>query len=105
MCAYPKTYNKEDFLVFLEDNDVSEDIITKFVELPETVTRSGNVFTLDVDSTWYNVDDTHYSFELNYYSRELIEYLFASKVFTDIEVCINNLVCELRIANYIKNKE
>jgi len=92
MNAYPEKYNKEDFLIFLENNDVKEKIITKFAELPETVTRSGIVFTLDVDSTWYNVDDTYYSFEFNYYSKELIEYLFASKVFIDIEVCVNNLI-------------
>ena len=101
MSIHPKTYNKENFIVFLKKNNVSENIITKFKELPETVTRSGDKFTLDVNSTWYNVDDTYYSFEMNYYSEELIEYLFSSKVFSDIEVCINNLTCDLLMRKYI----
>lgn len=101
MCVYPKTYNKEDFIGFLEKNNVGNNIIAKFAQLPDTVVRSGDKFTLDVNSTWYNVGDTHYSFEMNYYSKDLIEFLFSSKVFSDIEVCINNLICELRIGHYI----
>ena len=101
MSVHPKTYTKEKFIVFLEKNDVGNDIITKFAQLPNTVVRSGDEFTLDVDATWYNVADTHYRFEMNYYSKDLIEYLFSSKVFTDIEISINNLICELRIAHYI----
>ena len=27
------------------------------------------------------------------------------RVFIDIEVCVNNLICELRLANYIKEEK
>lgn len=105
MSIHPKTYDKETFIGFLEKNNVSNNIITKFAKLPDTVVRSGDEFTLDVNSTWYNVGDTHYSFEMNYYSNDLIEYLFSSKVFEDIEICINNSLCELRIGHYINIKD
>ena len=101
MSIHPEIYDKEGFINFLEKHDAGDVIITKFAKLPNTVVRSGDEFTLDVDATWYNVADTHYRFEMNYYSKDLIEYLFSSKVFTDIEISINNLICELRIAHYI----
>ena len=102
MGAYPKKYKKEEFLKFLHKNNVNNKIINTFVELPESVERSGSTFKLDVNSTWYSDDDTHYNFELNYYSEELVEYLFSSKVFSDIEVSVNYLLCELINNNYIK---
>ena len=102
MGVYPKKYSKEEFLVFLEKNNVKDTIITKFVELPKTVQRSGSVFELDINSTWYSEGDTHHNFELNYYSEELVEYLFTSKVFNDIEVSINYLTCELFSKKFIK---
>jgi hypothetical protein len=102
MCVYPKKYDKEDFLNFLEKNNVNDTIISKFVELPETIVRSGNTYKLDINSTWYGVGDTFYNFELNYYSEELVEYLFNSKVFNDIELNINYLMCELMNRKLIK---
>ena len=105
MGVYPKKYNKKEFLIFLEKHSVSNTIISKFVELPETVERSGNTFKLDINSTWYSIGNTFYNFELNYYSEELVEYLFSSKVFNNVEVSINYLLCELINNNHIKNNE
>jgi len=102
MGVYPKNYNKEEFLKFLKENDVSDAIISKFVELPEAVEHSGCTFKLDINSIWYSVGSTFYNFELNYYSEELVEYLFSSKVFGDVELSINYLLCELINNNYIK---
>lgn len=102
MSTYPKRYNKEEFLKFLEKNNVNDDIISKFTQLPEAVKRSGNEFELDVNVTWYNTGDTFYNFELNYYSDELVEYLFNSKVFNHIELSINYLMCELMSKKIIK---
>ena len=102
MGVYPSKYNKEEFLKFLEKNNVNDAIISKFVELPEAVERSGNTFKLDINSTWYSIGNTFYNFELNYYSEELVEYLFGSKVFSDVELSINYLLCELINNNYIK---
>jgi len=106
MGAYPSEYNKKDFLNFLKKNNVSDVIIAKFVELPETVERSGDTFKLSINLTWYSIGNTFYNFELNYYSNDLVEYLFSSKIFTDIEVSINYLTCELLEKGYMsKEKE
>lgn len=99
-----KQYNKEEFVKYLQKYNVKDKFINKFIELPETIQRSGNTFKLEINVTWYNVDKTHYTFELNYYSEELIEYLFSSKVFNDVELSINNLLCELINSKYIKKK-
>lgn len=104
MGVYPKKYKKEEFLNFLEKNNVNDDIINKFIELPESIEHSGNTFKLDINSTWYSVGNTFYSFELNYYSEELVEYLFSSKVFGDVGVSVNYLLCELVNNKYIKTK-
>ena len=95
MNTHTENYTKERFLKFLEKNNVNDIIISRFVKLPKTVQRSGSIFKLDINTTWYPDGDTHYKFELNYYSEELIEYLFTSKVFNDIELSINYLTCEL----------
>lgn len=105
MGIHPKQYSRENFFSFLNKNNVSETIIDKFVDLPETVLRNENRFELYINITWYNIDDTHYNFELNYYSEELIEFLFTSKVFNDIEVSLNYLLCELIEKGYIKGKK
>jgi len=57
----PKKYSKEEFLKFLEKNNVSDVIISKFVGLPETVERSGNTFNLDINSIWYSIGNTFYN--------------------------------------------
>jgi hypothetical protein len=98
---YPKKYNKEEFKKFLEKNDISEIIIDKFNKLPEMVESNKNKYKLYINSIWYNVSNAYYNFELNYYSEELIEYLFNSKVFNDIELSINNLICELQNSKII----
>jgi hypothetical protein len=101
---FPQKYNKKDFKLFLKKNNVDDNTIRKFVQLPESVKHSGNTYNLDISATWYNIGNTYYTFELNYYSEELIEYLFSLKVFKDIKISINNLLCELINANYIKKK-
>lgn len=99
MSAHLKTYNKEEFLHFLQKNNVNENIINKFLELPEIYKRNGNTFDLSINSIWHSEGKTYYEFELNYYSESLIEYLFGSKVFTDVEHSINNLLCEIKNVN------
>ncbi len=95
MGVYPSKYKKKEFIKFLEKYNVSDNIITKFAELPETIKRNGNEFKLDINVIWYSVGNTFYNFEINYYSEELIEYFFSSKVFGDVEESINYLLCEL----------
>jgi hypothetical protein len=102
MNTYTKKYDKEDFLKFLEKNNVNDVIISKFVELPECIIRGGNKYDIYINVTWYNVGNTHYEFEINYYSEQLIEYLFGLKVFKDVEFSINNLLCELINNNLIE---
>lgn len=95
MRVYPKKYSKEEFLIFLEKNNVNDEIISKFEKLPEFIEKNGNKYELYINSIWYNIDNTYYKFELNYYSDDIVEYLFSLKVFTDIELSINYLLSEL----------
>jgi hypothetical protein len=104
MKIYPKKYNKKEFNKFLIKYNVDDDIINKFEELPEIIERSGNTYKLDINVIWYNVGITHYTFEINYYSEELIEYLFGLKVYTDIELSINNMLCNIAGFDCIKKR-
>jgi hypothetical protein len=101
MKVTPKEYSKETFIDFLHKNNVSSNVVEKFKELPEKLTRRNKEFKLYVSSTWYDYGNTYYNFELNYYSEELVEYLFTYKVFTDVERSINFLLCELINNGYI----
>ena len=102
MGIYPKKYTKEEFIVFLKKNNVNETIINEFEKLPKKIKRNDNVFKLDLDTTWYSIGDTYYNFDINYYSEDLVEYLFSSKVFNNIEVTINRIRCELKRNKQIK---
>lgn len=96
MGVYPNQYSREEFLKkFLKKNHISKAIINKFIGLPEKIIVDGHDYDIYINVTFINVGDTCYNFELNYYSEELVEYLFNSKVLTDIEISINNLMCEL----------
>jgi hypothetical protein len=99
MTAYPKKYSKEDFIDFLLENNINDNIVNKFNELPESIKKNGNTYDLYINSIRYNNENTHYEFEINYYSEELIEYLFSSKVFKDVGQSINYILCELKNAN------
>jgi hypothetical protein len=105
MGVYPKDYNKDSFLAFLRKNNVSDKIIDRFNELPEIIKHKGHEYKLNIVSTWYSIGNTHYNFELNYYSEEIIEYLFSSKVFTDVERSINYLLCELINAKFVEKQK
>jgi hypothetical protein len=105
MGVYPKQYGRENFLNFLRNNHVSDTIIGKFVDLPDKIIINEHEYDLYINVTWYSVDETYYSFELNYYSDELIEFLFNSKVFNDIEVSLNYLLSELIGRKYIKSEK
>lgn len=101
----PREYDKANFIKFLEKYNVNDGIINKFAELPESITVNKNRFELLVNVTWYNVGNTHYGFEMNYYCKEEIEYLFRPKVFTDIELSVNNLMCDLLSGNFIDDNK
>jgi len=103
MGVFPRSYNKEKFIEYLEKNKVSNDIIIKFKELPETLVHKNSTYKLNIITTWFSIGNTYYNFELNYYSEDLIEFLFSYKIFTDIEKSINYLLTELINNNYIKN--
>jgi hypothetical protein len=105
MGVYPKNYTKKDFLKFLKKNNVKNSIITKFLELPDTININNNIFKINIDCIWYSIGDTYYTFELNYYSENLIEFFFKSRAYNDIEVSINFLMCELINNKFIIKKE
>lgn len=101
MREHPTNFNKENFLKYLRENRVSNEIIDKFVKLPENICRNDNEFKLNIVVTFFSIDKTYYNFEMNYYSEELVEYLFNVKIFNNIEVSVNYLICELFTKNYI----
>ena len=106
MGVYPSQYSRENFINnFLRKNNVSEGIIGKFVDLPEKIIIDEVEYKLFINVIFCSVGDTSYTFELNYYSEELVEFLFNSKVFNDIEVSINYLLCELINNGYITHDE
>ncbi len=90
-----KKYSKEEFLEFLKNYNINENIINKFIELPKFIKQKDSVFELDINVTYYSTKNTYYEFEINYYSQELIEYLFNWKVFKNVEHSINNIQCNL----------
>jgi hypothetical protein len=106
MTLFQKTYTKEEFIRFLERNNVNDKIISKFEKLPEAIKRSNSQFEIYIVAIWNSEGKTHYDFEINYYSEDLIEYLFSSKVFKDVELSINNVKCLIENSNYeiIMNK-
>jgi hypothetical protein len=99
MGVYPTQYNKESFKVFLIKNNVGGEIIEKFDGLPEKIISKGNTYDIYINSIWYSVGNTFYNFELNYYCEDKIEYLFNSRVFSDIEISIDVLLLELKKFN------
>jgi hypothetical protein len=99
MTIYHQLYTKNDFMHFLIKNHVNDNIISKFAELPETIKRNGTDFNIYISSIWHSEGKTFYEFEINYYSENLIEFLFGSKVFTDVEHSINSMLCEIKSAN------
>ena len=100
MKVYPKEYTKSEFLKFMRKLGVDEDVISDFEIVPDIIKKNGSNFRLYISSRWYDVGNTHYEFELNYYSSKLMEYLFSLKVYNDIEISVNHLICELKKHNY-----
>jgi hypothetical protein len=88
-------FTKREFILFLEENNVSPELIIKFSKFPETLKCGNNVFTLNIELIFNGAGNTSYGFELNYYCKELIEFLFNYKIFSNIELSINYLACEI----------
>lgn len=105
MGVYPKGYTKEEFVNFLEKNNVEDSVIKKFLSLPEKINAKGSKFKLYISSTFVSVGNTYYNFELNYYSEDKIEFLFPYKLFKNIEKSIDNLLCDLVAGKYISSSK
>ena len=105
MGVYRGENNKDSFLKYLKKIRANDKIITKFAELPEVVHRNGDTFSLQVTHTFISVSPTGYNFEMNYYSDDLVEYLFNYKVFRDVDVSINYLLCELIEKGYFNENK
>lgn len=97
--------NKDEFLKYLKRIRANDKIINEFTKLPEVIKRNGDKFKLQVVHTFISIIPTGYDFEMNYYSEDLVEYLFNCKIFNDVELSINYLICELINNNYIKGKK
>jgi hypothetical protein len=104
MGVYPKGYNKEEFIVFLQENYVNNVIIEKFKVLPENVKHNNHIYKLNIVITFISVGMFN-NFEINYYSEDQIEFLFAYKIFTNVEESINNVLCDLIEGKYINKPD
>jgi len=102
MKAHPKIYDSSEFTVFLNRNNVDEIVMEKFKNFPESIIYNNSEYKLNITSVWYGKDFARLNFEINYYSEEQIEYLFNSKVFTDVEKSINYLYFELVNRKFVK---
>lgn len=96
-------FNKKEFIGFLLENEVSDKIIKMFEEIPEILHKNDAKYNLVIQTRWYDVGKTYREFEMNYYSEKIMEYLFSFKVYTDIELSITHLECELRIKGFIND--
>ena len=92
----PREYSKNDFTKFLNKYGVNDEVVTDFKKIPETLNVNGEEFELKILTRWYNIGNTYYEFEFNYYSERIIEFLFGFKVYNDVEISINHLLCELK---------
>jgi len=98
-------FNKKEFMGFLLKNEVSNEIIKRFENIPEILYKNDTKYNLVVQMRWYDLEKTHREFEMNYYSEKIMEYLLSFKVYTDIELSINYLECELRIKGFISDEK
>jgi len=103
MNVFPKTYNKEEFLTNLIENQTTNNIVDIFKKLPNKININGNAYNIYINVTKYGIKNPTYNYEFNYYSEDLIEFLFNSKVFSNIELSINNLLCDLMNVNISLN--
>jgi hypothetical protein len=87
---YPKKQTKEEFVQFLiEKNKIDNDKdIERVNQLKESVEYNEKVYNL-------NIIVTDNQFEVNYYNKQNIEFLIPYKTFTDLELCLNFIECEL----------
>jgi hypothetical protein len=104
MGVYPTGYNKEEFIVFLQNNNTNETIINKFKILPENVKHNNHIYKLNIVSTFISVG-MFCNFELNYYSEDQIEFLFPYKIFGNVEESIDNILCDLIEGKYINKPD
>ena len=94
-------YSKGEFAKFLNKYSVDDEMICDFNKIPETLKVNGEEFELKIQTRWYNTANPYHEFEFNYYSEKIIEFLFGFKVFTNVEISINYLLCELKRDGYL----
>jgi len=96
-------YNKQQFIKFLNKNNINTTIIEKVKLFPETINKNNDNYDLYIKVTWHDNMETYYEFEFNYYNTEKIEFLFTIRIYNNIDVSINNLLSELRNIKVIEN--
>lgn len=96
MGVYPKLFNKESFVKYLRKIKINEEIIERLSNLPDEVLYDNVWYKLYIATRWYSGGKTHYEFELNYYSEEMVKFLLNIEPYSDIEISLNHIECELR---------
>lgn len=82
---------KNELKEFLSSINIEENIINKIDEFPDFLNVDCDDYDLFINISPINIIDNQYNYELNYYSYNNSEFLFAPKVFSDIEISIYTL--------------
>ena len=101
MNAQPKNPDRKSFIEILEKNNVNQDTIDRFKALPETIVEGDSTYKLNVVMTYYSGGKSYYNYELNYYCVDTLEFLLTYKIFSNVEISINHLECELKARDLV----
>ena len=82
---------KNELKEFLSSVNIEENIINKIDEFPDFLNVDCDDYDLFINISPISIIDSQYNYELNYYSYSNSEFLFAPKVFSDIEISIYTL--------------
>lgn len=103
MATHSNEYTKNQFIKFLNENNINTTVIEKVKLFPETINKNNDDFDLYIKVIWNDNKETYYEFEFNYYNIEKIEFLFTIRIYRNIDISVNNLLTELRDIKAIEN--
>lgn len=91
----PRIFTKEEFIGYLKKNNVNNNTIQRVENLPNEIIQGGEIYGLNINTSWNGSGTTIYEFELNYYSYIKYEFLLPYKIYSDIDTSLNVIECEI----------
>ena len=83
---------KIELLDFLTNIENKEDLIKNINELPEIIMIDRVKYELYIYVDPIKIENDEYEYELNYYSKDVMEFMFNSKKFNNIETSVYTLL-------------